>query len=865
MPLGRLSVLVCYLVAVALVTVTPALLSQTYDFEDGLDGWTGEGNAYLTQPVRADRILTQDILGMSLGGDYWRGLQYPLGQHGSYLVMTKALLGDAATGSVVSPIFTLDAAKPYASFRIGGTHDLAHERLELQVRVTAAEVQRVRDQVKQWAKDLDPSPIPSNALMRDGEYLIVIAQTGDSETLQQRYIELPPFLFEREARWKIIDASDKGHINVDYLQFSASAPQSIQPPVWGYADYHTHPTDHLAFGGLRGVFPVWGDPGGSIEEYAKNPNKVYDDLTECNGAHNGGPLATPFLNGAQKLSFAVSPTLLIPHGGHGAKSFEDWPAFTAGAHQQLHITQIYRDWQGGLRLIVGLATDNWGAEYLTGHVENHGVPLVKEQDSVVAQINAMKSLAAKNSNWMEVAYSPQDARRIILQGKLALIMGVEVDQLGTYGYSTPQQEVEYLWNLGVRVMTPVHAADNLIGGAAVFIGPYNWLNDLLYRTPRDMNRDQVRSTAPQFSPQFFKIVEDKCALPFSEKIGECVELRLDPNQSRVYVGRCLASLFRESPCLEPRVDMDYDTALGQKNQIGLKVPFGTDYLMAMMDRGMILDTAHMSQASVEDTFDLIGRRLAREHPECSGFAYRTEVSDVCNALAYPAIVSHAHFRAQAIYGSDDFPPSEYDISNRSVEMVRRVGGVLGPFVTEDRIAPGGDDNPPYEHNCAMSSKSFGYSFHFALQRMGGSGVGMATDATFIPMLSPRFGDDACWAYHLARDPDEERKLHKKDRYAVQDQRDGVYYKYLATNNRVRLGANLPLEPYVLGKYRTYDFNVDGLAHIGLIPDMLQDLKNVGLSRSDFQALFSSAEGYIEMWEKAERVSGAHFDSSPPVK
>ena len=66
---------------------------------------------------------------------------------------------------------------------------------------------------------------------------------------------------------------------------------------------------------------------------------------------------------------------------------------------------------------------------------------------------------------------------------------------------------------------------------------------------------------------------------------------------------------------------------------------------------------------------------------------------------------------------------------------------------------------------------------------------------------------------------------------------------------------------MLGKDRTYDFNVDGLAHFGLIPDMLQDLKNVGLSQGDFQSLFSSAESYIEMWEKTERVSGAHFDAS----
>jgi hypothetical protein len=63
---------------------------------------------------------------------------------------------------------------------------------------------------------------------------------------------------------------------------------------------------------------------------------------------------------------------------------------------------------------------------------------------------------------------------------------------------------------------------------------------------------------------------------------------------------------------------------------------------------------------------------------------------------------------------------------------------------------------------------------------------------------------------------------------------------------------VPLRQYQLGD-RKFDFNEDGLAHFGMVPDMLQDLKNLHLSREDFEALFSSAEGYLEMWEKAERL------------
>ncbi|MFN4144526.1 MAG: hypothetical protein ACK4GN_01795, partial [Runella sp.] len=53
--------------------------------------------------------------------------------------------------------------------------------------------------------------------------------------------------------------------------------------------------------------------------------------------------------------------------------------------------------------------------------------------------------------------------------------------------------------------------------------------------------------------------------------------------------------------------------------------------------------------------------------------------------------------------------------------------------------------------------------------------------------------------------------------------------------------------------REWDFNLEGLAHYGLIPDFLQDCKNVGLTPQQLKPLFNSAEDYIKMWEKAENA------------
>jgi hypothetical protein len=66
---------------------------------------------------------------------------------------------------------------------------------------------------------------------------------------------------------------------------------------------------------------------------------------------------------------------------------------------------------------------------------------------------------------------------------------------------------------------------------------------------------------------------------------------------------------------------------------------------------------------------------------------------------------------------------------------------------------------------------------------------------------------------------------------------------------VYTGAAAGRNPYV----RDLDYNIDGFAHYGLLPDLLQELKNVGLSAADRGALFRSAEEYMRMWEKCWRL------------
>jgi hypothetical protein len=447
----------------------------------------------------------------------------------------------------------------------------------------------------------------------------------------------------------------------------------------------------------------------------------------------------------------------------------------------MHITQIHRDYDGGLRLMIGLAVDNMGPEFVTGRVVNGHIDLVPERVSYEAQIREMKRLAQLNSKWMQIAYSPAEAREIILHNKLALVIGIEPDQLGTYGFASPGEEVAYLWNLGARTILPVHAINNKVGGPAIGFAAYNWLNDLLHRPKIDATPSDLR----RMPPEFFKVSDNQGC---TAGPGECVMFKLAESQLRVDIQRTIFSLFHLAPWIPSVNDPDYKNTGGQKNVQGL-CDFGKDYIAALMRKGMIIDTAHMSDQSVADTFGVIGTQLVGAHPDCPPLVFGS-TPQPCDQYAYPAIVSHAHFRAQAIHSANepiiDYTPKEYDISESNLAMVERVGGVVGPFVGEERIEK--SNIKGWRNDCWMSSKTFAFSFQYALDKLR-TGVGMATD----------------------------------------------------------------LIPYRMGQ-RTYTFNTDGLAHIGLIPDMLQDLKNLDLPAEDWRVMFSSAEAYLQMWERVERVS-----------
>jgi hypothetical protein len=62
---------------------------------------------------------------------------------------------------------------------------------------------------------------------------------------------------------------------------------------------------------------------------------------------------------------------------------------------------------------------------------------------------------------------------------------------------------------------------------------------------------------------------------------------------------------------------------------------------------------------------------------------------------------------------------------------------------------------------------------------------------------------------------------------------------------------LPALPLATEGVRTWDYNRDGVAHYGLLPDYLQDVASLPGGKEVVQRMFGGAQYFYETWALAE--------------
>ena len=527
--------------------------------------------------------------------------------------------------------------------------------------------------------------------------------------------------------------------------------------------------------------------------------------------------------------------------------------------------------------------------------------------NIVHQVKSMQELARLPdvAAFAEIAYSAADARRIVGAGKLALVLGLEVEDFGNFtrtlaGKSDAdarrivQQYLRDLHTAGVRHVFPIHLTNNAFGGTAVY--------NMMFLAANLLDRGEM--------VKFRNAYPEGVRLRVDKKIGAS-----DPALDAVLK---LPGLTKFRDALRAELHLA-DTNLGHANRIGLS-SHGRILVQELMRMGFIIDLDHMSELAVTETM-----RLA-------------------DLVQYPLVASHTAARELMK------EPDERARTLLQMKQIAERGGMVG-LGTGRAVAtrPYDGDGTRVANNCGGTTRSFAQYYLHVVKAMGGRGVAIGTDMNGLPdSLGPRFGTQACpdaddrataaaaqrgdgvryagghkhnfgrfvpggpgWPYgdveamtwaaierfeallgaDFAGDLVVNPNLRNVSRMAHGFHRGQRRMPPMPNNGTdvyddVRLaqqvfeqirdrqpttdpvgirmraawdayhaveGNNPPLVKSKLGS-TDFDFNLDGLAHYGLLPDMLQDLRNLGLSEHDLAPLFRGAEDYVRMWETIEAQS-----------
>ena len=173
------------------------------------------------------------------------------------------------------------------------------------------------------------------------------------------------------------------------------------------------------------------------------------------------------------------------HDTDGWPSFEGWPHHASLTHEQSYYKWLERSWRGGLRIFTNLLVENEVLCELYPLKSEHAVRTgCNEMASARLQARRMRELQnyidAQNGGpgkgWYRIVRDHAHARRVINQGKLAVVMGMETSKpfncgrrVGTGPTCTRAEvtrQIDAFHRLGVRQLELVNKFDNGFTGVA---------------------------------------------------------------------------------------------------------------------------------------------------------------------------------------------------------------------------------------------------------------------------------------------------------------------------------------------------------------------------------------------------------------
>ena len=451
------------------------------------------------------------------------------------------------------------------------------------------------------------------------------------------------------------------------LTVAQQAATAQTTPVWGFADLHTHPASHLAFGadqnGSNGIF--WGKPGLELSS-SSSDSAIAGDLPACEPDTHTSFTLDPVQHETHRkiIGYIDQPTGYI-HGSNGYPTFSSWPHAASTDHQQMHITAIRRAYDGGLRLMIAAAADNqllsdlW---HIGFNALGNSIPVPDSSfdfNSAVRQLTFIQSLVAANSSWMQIVTTSAEARQAIQDNKLAVILSLEMDSLSS------DQILNLVNNFSVRHVIPIHLANNSFGGPAVYDDLWNGNTHFLNGSFYDVKSDQCLS---------FRLGEPQALVQ-----GPIGAIELGNNSETA------AAAAKYAP-----------VTTGHENIAVLN----ENEFQKLMHAGLLLDIAHMGKLTAAGALTLATR------------------------FQYPLMDSHTSLRndgdgscANGLPPENDPPVTERALPFSQVQTIQSLGGVIGLGTS------GIFGNEVYPDAVEKWLKDY----QVALKLMGGKGVALGTD------------------------------------------------------------------------------------------------------------------------------------------
>jgi microsomal dipeptidase-like Zn-dependent dipeptidase len=280
--------------------------------------------------------------------------------------------------------------------------------------------------------------------------------------------------------------------------------------VRGYVDAHTHGMAFEFLGGAAHCGKPWDRYGAP---YA---------LVDC-----PDHTATGGYGGVLESVLSGEPH----HDPVGWPTFKDWPAPESLTHEGTYYRWLERAWRGGQRIFVNLLVENnqlcrvyplkRSPEYAAcddmQSVRRQAADMRKMQDYIDAQFGG------PGKGFYRIVRNPFEARKVINQGKLAVVMGMETSvpfgctmklDIPACDIGDIDDQLDAVHEMGVRQMELVNKFDNALSGVAgdngavgAVVNAANFLEtgsfwDMRHCEPADgesHDRDQV--AAPDISPE----------------------------------------------------------------------------------------------------------------------------------------------------------------------------------------------------------------------------------------------------------------------------------------------------------------------------------------------------------------------------